>query len=307
MILVVLLGLAAAVFLALGFVLQQRAAAEAPVNDMLSLRILVDLMRRPLWLAGIGSMIVGQLLGAAALRFGELTIVEPLLAANILFALPLAASLRREHLGMREWSGALALAAGLGGFVWAADPQGSEALQLPWPNWAVSTGAIIAIALGLVAVAKRLPFAREATLLAGAAGCLYGLQDALTRKTLNAHGIFAVFTDWPVYLLLAVAVTGLMLAQSAFRAASLAASLPAITIAEPITGIAFGAGVYGEGIRVSGLPLTGEVLSLLLMALGVWLVATSPLVTGADTTAPDRSDDDTTPSEPRVPAGAGSR
>ena len=278
--LVFALGIAAAVFLAIGFVLQQRAAADAPADDMLSPRILLDLVCRPLWLAGIASMIVGQLLGAAALRFGDLTVVEPLLAANVLFALPLAASLRRQHLGVREWVGALALALGLGGFVYAAAPAGGSTLTLPWPNWAVSAGAIVAIAAGLVAVGKRLPFAREATFLAAAAGCLYGLQDALTRKALNAHGITDILTDWPPYLLLGVAVAGLTLAQSAFRAAPLAASLPAITIAEPLTGIAFGAGVYSESIRLSGWPLLGEAAALVLMVVGVWLVASSPLVTG---------------------------
>src|SRR4051812_42818028 len=88
-VLVLALGLGAAAFLAVGFVVQQHAAATAPVEHVLSPRILLDLMRRPVWLAGIAAMVTGQALGGAALRYGDLTAVEPLLATNVLFALPL--------------------------------------------------------------------------------------------------------------------------------------------------------------------------------------------------------------------------
>jgi hypothetical protein len=141
-------------------------------------------------------------------------------------------------------------------------------------------------------VAKRLPAWEEATLLAAAAGCLYGVQDALTRKTLNIHDLVDLFTSWALWLLVAVATTGIMLAQSAFRTAALHASLPALTIAEPLTGIAFGAGVYGESIRLAPWAVTVELLALAAMVTGVWLVARSPVVAGLDPQAADRTEQD---------------
>ncbi|MGH8921273.1 MAG: hypothetical protein ACRD0H_23560 [Actinomycetes bacterium] len=69
------LGLAAALCLALGFVLQQHAAADEPIERQLSLWLLIDLARKPSWLAGIGAMIVGQVLGAVALDHASLTVV----------------------------------------------------------------------------------------------------------------------------------------------------------------------------------------------------------------------------------------
>jgi len=92
------LGLGAALWLGGGFVLQQHVAATLPWSDVLSPRLLLDLVRKPLWVAGIVVMVIGQLLGAAALGQGSLALVEPLLAANLLFALSVSALWRRHRL-----------------------------------------------------------------------------------------------------------------------------------------------------------------------------------------------------------------
>lgn len=282
--LVFVLGLCAALFLALGFVVQQRAAAQAPPEERLSPRLLLDLAQRPLWLAGIGSMIVGQILGAIALGRGSLTLVEPLLAANILFALPMAAAWRRKRLGLREWAGAVVLVAGLAGFVAAAGPAGTQATTVPPTSWLIAGLSIVAAVTVLTLVAKHSDLGEEATLLAAGAGTLYGLQDGLTQRTLLLfhQGIGHVLVSWQPYCLIAVAITGLLLAQSAFETAPLPASLPAITIAEPICGIGLGAGLFSEEIRLGGMYLGIELFCIALMILGVILVARSPVVTGLE-------------------------
>jgi hypothetical protein len=48
--------------LALGWVLQQRAAQQVPNAHFLRLRLFADLIRQPRWLAGIAVMAAGQLL-----------------------------------------------------------------------------------------------------------------------------------------------------------------------------------------------------------------------------------------------------
>ena len=58
------IGLVAAVLLGAGFVLQQDAAQRVPQSDFLRARLIADLLRQPRWLAGLGIMIAGQLLGA---------------------------------------------------------------------------------------------------------------------------------------------------------------------------------------------------------------------------------------------------
>ncbi len=286
-------SLCAAFLLGLGFVIQQHAAARAPADERLSFRLLVDLAQRPVWLAGIGVMVVGQLFGAYALGQGKLTIVEPLLAANLLFALPMAALWSRRSLGRREWAGALTLMGGLVMFVVAAGPGTSKVMLVSHESWMIAGLTIVAVVMAVVWLAKRTSVAEEATLLALGAGILYGLQDALTQRTiaLFPRGIEVVVSTWQPYALLAVAIVGLLLAQSAFEAAPLAASLPAITIAEPLTGIALGAGLFGQDVRLSGLALGFEMVALVLMVIGVLAVARSPVVTGGIGGSPTRQKD----------------
>src|SRR5206468_652530 len=99
-------GIGAALLLGLGYVLQQRVAATAPLADLLSFRLLLDLMRRPLWWAGIAAMVAGQLLGGLALNLASVDLVEPLLSANLLFALGFATVLSRRRVAWQEIGGA---------------------------------------------------------------------------------------------------------------------------------------------------------------------------------------------------------
>ncbi|MGH9107335.1 MAG: DMT family transporter [Acidimicrobiales bacterium] len=280
------IALGGALFLGGAFVVQQHAAAEEPPEERLSFRLLVALAHRPLWLGGIAVMIVGQLLGATALGEGTLALVEPVLAINLVVALWLSALWRRCHLGLREWLGAAALVAGLAAFIVAGDPHGGSSRDVSLIGWVIAGGSLLAVAGGLVYVAKKAWAPRQATMLAGAAGILYGLQDALTTRTIAGFSrhvgssLVNVLTSWPAYTLVAVAVVALMLAQSAFEAAPLDASLPAITAAEPVTAIGLGAGLYDNRLDLNQLPLAIEMGGLFCMVLGVYLVATSDIVAG---------------------------
>ncbi|MHB1928474.1 MAG: DMT family transporter [Acidimicrobiales bacterium] len=277
--LVIALGIGAALLLAVGFAIQQRAAEQAPRSDRLQPRLLLDLVRRPVWLAGIAFMVGGQLLGAVALDYGDLTLVEPLMAANVLFALPLAAAWHKRRLGRREWLGAVVLIAGLAVFVVAAHPGSSRRTSVPITSWVSTLASIVVVAAGFVALGRRHPDpARQATFLAIGAGTLYGLQDALTQWTLQRGFTLTMLESWQPYLLVAVAVVGLLLAQSAYQTAPLSASVPAMAIAEPITGIALGAGLFSQGLRLGPLPLTFEVVGMAAMVAGLLLCAGSSVV-----------------------------
>lgn len=282
MVVTIALALGAALFLAVGFVVQQRVAAQEPPNERLSFLLLVKLAQRPLWLAGVATMATGQVLGAIALKTGSLALVEPVIATNLLFALPLAAVWSRRRLGVREWTGMCLLIAGLASFVAAGDPHGGHGSYVPWPHW-VMAGAVVAVLAGaLVLISLRQNPYRQATMLASAAGFLYGLQDALTQRTMGTldHGVLTMLTDWPAYALLGVAIVAMLLSQSAFEEAPLSASLPAATAIEPIAGIAFAVGLYHEYLDRSPAALAFEVIGLAVAVVGVYLVAGSPIVSG---------------------------
>ncbi|MEU9128274.1 DMT family transporter [Kitasatospora sp. NPDC048540] len=281
--LVFLLAIGAACCLGLGFVLQQHAAQRAPRDDLLHWRLLLDLVKMPDWLLGIAFMVGGQVLSALALDHGEVSLVEPLLATSLVFAMLLARVLTGQSLGRSGWGGVALIAAGVTTFIAAGRPQGGEPPDSQLRYWLVF-GIVTGLALLLVGVARRLPLLEEATLLALAAGLLYGLQDALTRsiaQDLDTAGVGGVLVTWQPYTVLAIGVFGLLLVQSAFEAAPLRMSLPALTAAQPLTGIACAVGFLGDQVRVTPAALAGQAAGLVAIVVGVVLLGRHPAMPGS--------------------------
>lgn len=275
---VVVLAVSAACCLGLGFVLQQNAAQQAPLKDFLSPRLLLDLMRMPRWLAGIGLMVVGMALGAAALGRGELSLVEPLLATNLLFALALSRRQTGQPLGRQGWSGLALLAGGVTAFIVAGQPRGGSAHTDPTRQWLI-IGAVLGLALLLTAYAKRFRLGAGPALLATAAGLLYGVQDALTRVSggrFSDGGLAHLLTGWQPYVVVVLGVTGLVLVQSAFETAALRMSLPALTAAQPLAGILCGVGFLGDRLRTDTGALAGESAGLAAIVVGIVLLGLHP-------------------------------
>jgi drug/metabolite transporter (DMT)-like permease len=149
--LAVALALAASVCFAVAAVTQQRAAARLPSQRAFDPAVLLRLIRRPAWLAGLAAVIAGFVLQAAALGLGRLVVIEPVLATSLLFALALAARRDRRRLRRTEWAAALAVVAGLAVFLAAGQPAGGQrtvgaaALGLTAAAAAVLVGACTAL------------------------------------------------------------------------------------------------------------------------------------------------------------------
>ncbi|MER7498863.1 DMT family transporter [Nonomuraea pusilla] len=287
MILTVLLGLMAAALIGVGFMAQQHAAYTEPLGEILQVRLLLHLMRKRLWLFGIGTMAGGQVLGALALQRAGVAQVEPLLATNLIFALAVSAVVYQEWLGRAEWLGAVLVSGGVAAFLASARPHGGRVpppLSMTW----IAVVAVLAVTAGLVVVALHTGIKTRAMLLAAAAGVLYGLQDALTRGSLLTleHGVQALAASWPPYALPVVAVVGILLNQSAFDAAPLRISLPAATAAEPITGIVLGVAIFREHLRVDVHALAGAVGGLVALVAGIVILGRSPFLAKSDSGRP---------------------
>src|SRR3954466_3404887 len=280
---VLLLAFTASLFFAAAYVLQYHEAHEAPRGLFLSPRLLLELAHHRLWLGGIAAMMVGNGLQAWALGIGSLAVVEPVLTTSLLFALPLSAARRREHLRRREWAGAVMVSAGLGLLLGVGSPTVGRS-DMPWLQWILVALAAWGLTLLMVSVALRSPWpSTRAALIGGAAGTLFGLQDALTRYCL--HWIGRDFThlvlSWQPYVLLVTAVYGLTLMQSAYEAGSLTASLPPMAVGEPVIGMLIGVVALNEHLDTSTVALTFEAIGALVMVWGAYLLARSPLVFGA--------------------------
>ncbi|USQ87392.1 DMT family transporter [Streptomyces phaeoluteigriseus] len=277
-VLVLVLAVSAACCLGFGFVLQQNAAQKAPLGDFLSPRLLLDLARVPRWLGGMGLMVAGMALGAIALGRGEVSLVEPLLATNLLFALALSRRQTGRPLGRQGWSGLLLLAGGVSAFIVAGEPRGGTAVSDPLRHWLI-IGGMVGLALLLTAYAKRSRLSSGPVLLALAAGLLYGVQDALTRvsgERFSDGGLVGLLTGWQPYAVLVLGVTGLVLVQSAFETAPLRMSLPPLTAAQPLAGIICGVGFLGDRLRTDAGALAWEAAGLAAAVVGIMLLGLHP-------------------------------
>lgn len=291
-VLVLALAVSAAVCLGTGFVLQQNAAQQAPLSDFLSPRLLLDLMRMPRWLAGIGLMVAGMVLSAGALANGEISVVEPLVATNLLFALALSRQQTRQPLGRQGWAGLALLAGGVTAFLLAGQPEGGNAITNPLRHWLI-IGVVVGLALLLTTCAKKSRLIIGPVLLGLAAGLLYGVQDALTRVSGQrfAQGGWAeLITGWQPYGVLVLGVAGLILVQSAFETAPLRMSLPALTAAQPLAGILCGVGFLGDRLRTDAGALAWQAAGLAAIVAGIVLLGMHPAMPRG-TGAPQRQKD----------------
>jgi drug/metabolite transporter (DMT)-like permease len=270
--------LVAALLLGVGFVLQQQSAETAPQSHFLSFRLFGDLFRKRKWLAGIGCMILGQILAAWSIGHLALSVVEPLLTTNLLVALILAVPLSHQAVRVTEVAGALLLIAGetILSLARSIEPIGQSFGSFShWPAAAVIAGiAFIAVQAG-----RRRSGRHRATLTGLGAGLVFGIQDALTRQTLQIlqhHGMSGLLHSWSAYCLVATGAVGILLMQSAFNAGPLHSSLPTITAGEPVAGILLGIVVFGDRISLSPASLAMHAGGLAALVLGVILVARAP-------------------------------
>lgn len=272
------IGIAAALCLGLGYVIQQRVACTMPISDVLHWRLLLELMRRRTWWLGIGAMVAGQVLAGVALQMATVAVVEPLLSANLLFALAVSAVLSRQRLRWQEVSGALLLSAALGVFIAIGNPHSSPAPETSPVAISLAVAATAGAVLVLTVIAKTANLVVESILLSTGAGLLYGFQDAATRAAfvrLDNHGVIGLLLNPWIYLVIGGAALAILLSQSAFKAARLDYSLPPIAAAEPVAGILLGITLLGDVISFSIPGIAAEAASLAAVIGGVVLIGRS--------------------------------
>jgi drug/metabolite transporter (DMT)-like permease len=272
------LTLLAALLIGTGFVLQQNAAQREPDSRFLSLRLILDLFHERRWLLGIGCMVAGQGLAAWSIGNLPLAFVEPLLTTNLVFALLVAVPIAKASLRVWEITGALVLCAGVAllSVSRSAKPIGlSFGSFSHWP----AAGAIAFIAFVCVQAGRHRPGRARAMLTGIGAGLVFGIQDALTRQTLQAlhyHGFSGMLSTWAPYALVGAGATGIWLMQSAFSSGPLNVSLPAISAGEPVVGILLGVLVFGDRIQDTPGKLAIYAGGLAALVTGVIMVSRAP-------------------------------
>jgi hypothetical protein len=279
---VFLVGVAAAACLGFGYVLQQRVAAEASSAQLTAWNLLRFLIAHRVWWAGIAAMLIGQVLGGVALQLAAVTLVEPLLSTCLLFAFGFAAWMSDMAVRWFEVAGALLLSAALGVFIAVGNPRSTVVPSQRRDILILAVCFVAGVVALLVAIGAKRGLLGRSVLLAAGAGLLYGLEDAATRaSTLIARheGLNAlIHTGWSLVVVCAAAAA-ILISGTAFNAARLDYSLPPITAAAPIAGIALGVSLLGDRISVSPGALAVEASCLVAMVAGVVLIGRSRTLT----------------------------
>ena len=272
--LAVLCALGSSLLYALASVLQHRGAKEQPVEQSLKVGLIVGLVQHPAWLVGTACDLGAYALQFVALGHGAIVVVQPLLVCGLLFALPLGAALAGRRLSRTDWLGAVLVCVGLAVFLAVANPAAGRD-NTGSASWAALLLIITVLAGASTLAATTGDARRRAVLLAAAAGLVYGGAAALTKTAshLLGRGIGPLVTHWQPYVLILFGGAAMLLSQSAFQAGVLDFSLPTMTVVDPVVSIAIGAFVFHEAIDSRPLPVAVEVLSLVGMSVGVWLLA----------------------------------
>ncbi|MFF7450244.1 MULTISPECIES: DMT family transporter [unclassified Streptomyces] len=260
----VLLSLVSAVAYAGGAIVQEQVAVSSPEQQFAPLR-------RPSWWAALALNGLGGLLHVVALAYGPLSLVQPLGALTIVFALPMAALFVRRKAGATAWRGAIMATVGLAGLlslVGASDAQSLDTTQ----RVAVATvtaGAVVALMIAGRA-AHRHPAVRS-ILLATASGVAFGMSSVFTKTVAVDWTGGVTAADLPSLAVIGVLATaGVLLSQASYRGAGLAAPLATLTVVNPVAAAVVGITMFGETFRYG---TTGT-----LLALGCGVVATGGLI-----------------------------
>jgi drug/metabolite transporter (DMT)-like permease len=265
------LALAGSGCFAVATVTQHGVARHLPSERAFDLAVLIRLARRPVWLAGMAAVIAGFALQAVALGLGRLVVIEPVLATGLLFALVLADRRDRRTLRPAEWAATLAVVGGLAVFLAVGQPWGGQRTA-DAAVLGLATGVTVAL-VGLCAILARRFAGRHRALLFGVAGGVAaGMTDAVIKSVtvLAAGHLLGVFTDARLYLLIVVGLLTFTIQQNGYRAAALAAFLPAFAVLEPVTGSLLGLLIYHE--RLSDGP--GQiVVEMAACVVAVWGIA----------------------------------
>ncbi len=254
----VLLALGAALAYAAASVLQQREAQADAVSEDGStvgggVRLVLRLARRPIWLAGLGADALGYGFQAVALGVGELLVVQPVLTSGILFALPAGAWWSGRRLGRADFAWACILAVALTAFLLLAGTDGGRDFASA-QAWLVCAAIAAPVLIGCMIAGARARGTRRAVLFAFATGALFGITAALTKASVvlvDRHGLGAL-GHWELYALTILGALGFVVNQRAFQAGSLTASLPTLTVVEPIVAAVIGVTMLHETVPTDG-------------------------------------------------------
>ncbi|GAA1479748.1 DMT family transporter [Gordonia sinesedis] len=234
-----LLAILAALLIAVGTVLRQRASRQSGAITAG-------------WWLGAGVALSGFALQASALGLGSILLVQPLVVLAVLFALPLEAWAEHRRVRRREWAWGGLLVACVTTFLLVARPEPSLRRPQDLVVWAAVL-AVIGVIVLCVFCAERSSPHYKALFYGLAAGTLFGVSALLVKTVIYqlTHRHWQTFGQPEIYLFVVVAVGAIVAQQRGFGAGDLQTSFPAMNVMEPAVAMVLGVVLLGENLKVS--------------------------------------------------------
>lgn len=281
-VLATLLGLVASFLFASAAYYQQRAARETHREGHTVLggvySLMSKLVRDRTWLKGWVVNLGGFAAQALALHLGSVAAVQPLLATQLLFALPMASLERRRWPRLRDWASAGSICAGLIVLLVVVN---AKALPGAADRGRVVEAVLAALAaiVVLVPISSRLgPNVMNVVTSACAGLCfaMTGVFLKLTADDLANHGIAYTATDFVGYALAGSTLLGLVLEQAAFANGPLPWAVGTKESVNPIASYAIGVLAFPVALPTGSGAVAGLIGSGLLLIAGAIGLAESP-------------------------------
>jgi drug/metabolite transporter (DMT)-like permease len=256
-----------------GAAMQASEARRVPQSRSLRLSLLLDLLRKPVWVAGTALNIVAFVVQVGALALASLAVVQPTLALGLVVLVAAAAWKLGERVERRALAGIGAIIVGLVGLAFVAPRHN----HLPEnASTAVVLGATLAVLVGGLA-AMRAAGRRGGALTSVVAGLGYAwlsfsgtlVGEAFTRRS------WGLVAGWSAATVVA-AILAVGTEMTALQTWPVTRSKPVVfvlqTIVPALAAPFFSARGFGPAF---GLPFGG---SLLVVALGAAAVGSSGAV-----------------------------
>jgi drug/metabolite transporter (DMT)-like permease len=270
----ILFALAAALSNALNMVTQHLASISDPGHSK-GWRFVRYLASNPLWLFGWVALAGSFVFQSLALHNGQMSVVQPLLVTELVFALVL----RRLWIGQQirdiTWWASAITCGSLALFVAVSEPSGGnvQPTSSAWIGASAATGGAAAI---LAFVGRSGSPARRAATLGAATAILWALVATFIKAmtdTLTQFGLLGMFTHWPVYALIVVSIAAEVLNQAALHVGPLSMSQPFIVIVDPIVSIVLSVWVFAEVFTENAFRLSVGILAFSVMCAAVAVLA----------------------------------
>ena len=273
------LAIAGAVFLALGAQFQNDAVTkhhspDQPKVGSLSVRQVLDLLRRPRWLTGTTFLALAILFQLAALTFAPLIVVQPVGALALIITSLLNARIYKVKLDAKTLISIAITTAGVGGFVVFA-ASSATAVEMSDEKLLQVVGVLFALLLMFGILFYSSKGKVSALRYIFGAGILYGFVASLAKVVIVrvSQGDYDLLTLLAVAALIGATVLGGWFVQNAYSSGPPDLVIAGLTVIDPAVAVGIAIVILGEAEGAGIFQMAGFGVAGAIAIAGVFMLA----------------------------------